>query len=297
MVFSTPPASSRPDWDWIQRWHRVGNEDGCGGGIRDLAGRLAFAVSCCQALRIHYPIMKIQMLCALLLTLMVGCASSGSRANGKIKVLVLTGGHEFKAEPFFKMFKDNPEITYTAATQGKTAEAYDREDLFSYDVVVLYDSPSNLTDGQAAKFLALFDRGIGVVVLHHAYLSYPMWSEFERIAGGKYVYLEAQMTNGVTSSTYKGDVDIPVTVVAKKHPVTAGLQDFILRDELYRNMHMRGNVTPLLKTGDELLAWTRVEKKSRVVGIIVGHGCYEDPNFLKLLSQSIRWTAKRLAAG
>jgi hypothetical protein len=49
----------------------------------------------------------------------------------------------------------------------------------------------------------------------------------------------------------------------------------------------------LLKTGDELLAWTRMEKRSRVVGIIVGHGCYEDPNFLTLLSQSIRWTAKR----
>ena len=49
--------------------------------------------------------------------------------------------------------------------------AYDREDLFSYDVVVLYDSPGNLTDAQKAKFLALFDKGIGVVVLHHACLS------------------------------------------------------------------------------------------------------------------------------
>jgi hypothetical protein len=43
--------------------------------------------------------------------------------------------------------------------------------LFSYDVVVLYDSPGNLTDAQKAKFLVLFDKGIGVVVLHHACLS------------------------------------------------------------------------------------------------------------------------------
>jgi hypothetical protein len=65
--------------------------------------------------------MKIKMLLALLLTMLVACASPGTHANDKIKVLVLTGGHGFKAEPFFKMFKDNPEISCTAATQGKTA--------------------------------------------------------------------------------------------------------------------------------------------------------------------------------
>lgn len=234
------------------------------------------------------------MLCALLLALLAGCASPPPAAGKKIKVLVLTGGHGFKAEPFFKMFADNPEITFTAAAkQDKAAEAYDREDLFTYDVVVLYDSPSNITDAQKARFLALFDKGIGVVVLHHAYLSYPMWGEYERIAGGKYVYLDEQMTNGITSSTYKGNVDIPVTVVAGRHPVTAGLSDFILHDELYYNMHMAGNATPLLMTGDEWLAWYRIEKKSRVVGTILGHGCYDDPNFRKFLAQSIRWAAKR----
>jgi hypothetical protein len=39
-----------------------------------------------------------------------------------------------------------------------------------------------------------------------------------------------------------------------------------------------GGVTPVMKTSDELVAWTRTEKKSHVVGIIVSHGCYGDPN-------------------
>jgi type 1 glutamine amidotransferase len=237
--------------------------------------------------------MKTKLLCALILILIAGCASPETQTDRKIKVLILTGGHAFKAEPFFKMFDDNSEITWTADKQIKSAEAYERDDLFSYDVVVLYDSPTNITDTQKARFLALFDKGIGVIVLHHAYLSYPMWSEFERIAGGKYVYMREEMTNGITTSTYKGNVEIPVTVVAKNHPITAGLSDFTLHDELYYNMHMVGSVTPLLKTGDELLAWTRTEKKSRIVGIIVGHGCYEDANFRQLLTQSIRWSAKR----
>jgi type 1 glutamine amidotransferase len=236
----------------------------------------------------------IPLLSALLLVLIAGCASpqAQTHADNKIKVLVITGGHGFKAEPFFKMFADNPEITYTAAAQHTNAEAYDRDDLFTYDVVVLYDSPTHISDAQRARFLQLFDRGIGVVVLHHAYLSYPMWDEYERIAGGKYVYQNEQMINGITSSTYKGNVDIPVTAAAK-HPVTAGLSDFVLRDELYSNMHMRNNSKPLLKNGEQWLAWYRTEKKSRVVGTILGHGCYDDPNFRKLIAQSIRWVAKK----
>jgi uncharacterized protein len=240
--------------------------------------------------------MKIfSLLSALLLTMLVGCASPQDQvhADKKIKVLIVIGGHQFKAEPFFKMFADNPEITYTAAAQHTNAEAYDRDDLFSYDVVLLYDSPTHMSDAQRARFLQLFDKGIGVIVLHHAYLSYPMWDEYERIAGGKYVYQNEQMINGITSSTYKGDVDIPVTVIAKNHPVTAGLSDFVLHDELYSNMHMLNNSTVLLKNGDQWLAWYRTEKKSRVVGTIVGHGCYEDPNFQKLIAQSIRWVAKK----
>jgi type 1 glutamine amidotransferase len=226
-------------------------------------------------------------------------AEPAAPIEGKIKVLVLTGGHGFKAEPFFKIFQDNTEIAFTTASHGlvptQTATAYEREDLFSYDVVVLYDAPSLITDAQKARFLALFERGIGVVVLHHAYLAYPLWSEYERIAGGKYVYVSEQMKEGITSSNYtRGMVDIPVTIAAP-HPVTAGLQDFVLSDELYTNMHMVGTVTPLLKNGDQLLAWTRTEGKSRVVGTILGHGpsAYENPNFRKFLAQSIRWVARR----
>ena len=66
--------------------------------------------------------MKIQLLCALLLAALAGCAAPQNHADHKIKVLVLTGGHGFKAEPFFKMFSDNPEITFTADQQVKAAE-------------------------------------------------------------------------------------------------------------------------------------------------------------------------------
>ncbi|HEY3915482.1 MAG TPA: ThuA domain-containing protein [Verrucomicrobiae bacterium] len=230
----------------------------------------------------------------IILAAVMGVSAWGQTETGnKIKVLILTGGHNFQPEPFFKMFSDNPEITFTADKQVKAAEGYDRADLYSYDVVVLYDAPQKITDAEKAQFLELFDKGIGVVVLHHAYLAYPMWPEFGRVVGGQYVYTKEQMDAGLASSTYKGNVDIPVKVVDAHHPVTAGLSDFVLHDELYSNVHMIGDVTPLMKTGDELVAWTRTEKNSRVVGTILGHGCYSDPNYRKFVAQSIRWVAKR----
>jgi type 1 glutamine amidotransferase len=226
--------------------------------------------------------------------------SAADSSSAKIKVLVLTGGHGFKAEPFFKMFEDNSEITYTTASHAvipsQPATAYDRDDLMTYDVVVLYDSATHITDVQKSRFLALFEQGTGVVILHHAYLSFPTWPEYERIAGGSYVYTDAQRKTGLTSSNYTREmVEIPVSIAEPKHAVTEGLSSFVLHDELYTNMHMVGDVTPLLRTGDQLLAWARSEKKSRIVGTILGHGptAHDDPNFRKFLAQSIRWVARR----
>ncbi len=73
--------------------------------------------------------MKMEMIWALLLILVAGCASPTPQADQKIKVLILTGGHAFKAEPFFKMFDNNPEITWTADKDINAAEPYDRDDL------------------------------------------------------------------------------------------------------------------------------------------------------------------------
>jgi len=69
------------------------------------------------------------LLCALLLTLLVGGASPSAQthADKKIKVLIVTGGHQFKADAFYKMFADNPEITYTAAVQHDAGRASSRK--------------------------------------------------------------------------------------------------------------------------------------------------------------------------
>src|SRR4051812_6017331 len=185
----------------------------------------------------------------------VAALAAPSTQPAKINVLVVSGGHGFKAGSFFKLFDDNPEIVYQSASEATSAEAYDREDLLGFDVVVLYDFQRELTDAQKAGFLSLFDKGVGIVVLHHALLSYQSWPEYERIAGGKYL-LDSETHNRVTDkpSTYQGDVEIAVKVVAPNHPITAGLSDFVLRDEIYRGVRMRSDVNTLLTAEDKPLA-------------------------------------------
>jgi hypothetical protein len=70
------------------------------------------------------------------------CASTPPRAPQapRIEVLVVTGGHGFQAESFFRMFDEYPDIHYVTARQDQAAEAYDRADLDTFDVLVLYDS-------------------------------------------------------------------------------------------------------------------------------------------------------------
>ena len=109
-----------------------------------------------------------------LLWVMGGLLSTQAEER-KIKVLVMTGGHGFEREAFFNVFKENQSIEFSEAKHGKSADGYERKDLLRQDVVVLYDMPKTITDEQKENFLALTKKGVGLVVLHHALVSYQHW--------------------------------------------------------------------------------------------------------------------------
>jgi type 1 glutamine amidotransferase len=220
-------------------------------------------------------------------------------AELKINVLVVTGGHGFATNEFFRVFEQNAEIRFTHAVQSKASTAYDRDDLLSYDCIVLYDMMQNITESQRAKFLSLFDKGVGLVATHHSLVSYQSWPEFERITGGTYPEPQDQKGKVTAQLGYQHDVDVPVIIVAKGHPITAGLMDFTINDEIYWGFRTTADAKPLITTtqpkSGKPLGWYRTEKNSRVVYLQLGHGptAFNNPNYRKLLAQSIRWAAKR----
>lgn len=219
----------------------------------------------------------------------------------KLNVLLVTGGHAFPKESFLQVFQENPAISFTHREHTKgTADVYDRKDLGGYDVVVLYDMPRVITEAQKAGFLALLERGAGLVVTHHALCSFQAWPEYERIIGGR--YFEKPKPGTVSEfppSGYQHDEEVPVVVSGKPHPVTAGVANFTIHDEIYWGYRVGADVTPLLTTthpkSGNPLAWYRTQGKSRVVYLLLGHDevAYAHPGYRRLLANAILWTGRR----
>lgn len=221
-------------------------------------------------------------------------------AEGKIRLLVVTGGHDFENEPFFQMFKDNPDVTFRAVEHPKAHALLQAEAAEDWDVLVLYDMYQPITEGTKADFLARLQQGKGLVVLHHAIANYQQWPEYTKIIGARY-YLEKTTVDGVEKarSIYKHDVNFRVKVANADHPVTRGVKDFEIRDETYNLYDVYPDAQPLLMTDEptshKVIGWAKAYGPAKIVYLQGGHDhfAYENPNFRQILQQAIRWTAPK----
>ena len=238
---------------------------------------------------------------AVLLCAFAGVAAdSAPKPAEKIRVLVVTGGHGFEKEPFFKLFKDNPEITYQAAEHPNAHARLTAEAAKQWDVLVLYDMHQEITDAAKADFVARLKEGKGLVVLHHAIANYQAWPEYTKIIGAHY-YLAATNINGVAKprSAWKEGMKFRIHVADPEHPVTHGMSDFDTHDETYKWFDVSEQCHPLLTTDEpesnKVIAWAKTYETARVVYIQSGHDhfAYENPNYQQIVRQAIRWVAKR----
>lgn len=244
-------------------------------------------------------------------------------------VLVVTGGHPFEAEPFFATFDAIDGVDWTAAD----APALGYDVVVFYDMPGLRftgaDPPAELiepTIEQRRIFDDLCAAGTGLVFLHHAIASWPAWPGFAEMVGARFHYRPGRLAGvDYPDSGYRFDVTHTVEVLDADHPVCAGLGgSFELTDELYCFPVLTDRVTPLMRTtfdtadqsafysadhairgrrntndgwthpaGSDLVAWTRVVERSRLVYLQFGDGAitYADPNFRRVLANAIGWTA------
>src|SRR5947207_3859216 len=231
-------------------------------------------------------------------SLMAADSSGGS--TEKIRVLVVTGGHDFEREPFFKLFEDNPDISYRAVEHPNAQALWQAEAAKSYDVLVLYDMHQEISEEAKADFVARLNEGKGLVVLHHAIADYQQWPEYAKIIGASY-YLEKTEVDGVEKprSAYKHDMHFTIHVADLTQPVTRGVKDFEIHDETYNLFDVAKDNHVLLTTDEResnrIIGWAKTYAKARVVYLQSGHDhfAYENPNYQQILKQAIRWTAQK----
>jgi type 1 glutamine amidotransferase len=214
-----------------------------------------------------------------------------SQAQPAQRVLIITGGHEFERDAFFHMFAEMPGIEYREVIQPEANRLYGSDLMDRFDVLLFYDMVQEIDDAQKEALINLLEEGKGVVFLHHSLVSYQEWDEFEKITGGRYLL----SGNEQDSSTYRHDVEIPVSVLDRNHPVMDGVDDFTVHDEVYGNFKVLPAVHPLLGTkhpeSGNIIGWTNHYGKSGIVYIQPGHdhSAYDHPSYRRIIRQAIQW--------
>jgi type 1 glutamine amidotransferase len=231
----------------------------------------------------------------------VSRADEPTSSAGKIRVLIVTGGHGFDPDAFFAVFRNNPEITYQAVEHPKAQAWFKVEAAKQYDVVLAYDNYQEISDEAKADFVNLIKGGKGLVVVHHGIGSYLDWPEYWKIMGMRWYHTNT-LVDGVVKFSYPSDTDdnhFRVHVVDPEHPVTRGMKDYDMIDETYKAFDVYAGSQPLLTTdcpiSNKIIAWAKTYGEGRVVCIQSGHGpnAYVNPNFQTFIRQAIQWTAKK----
>ena len=210
-----------------------------------------------------------------------------------VRVELVTGGHGHELS-FYSVFESGPEFRVNVNPHPLAFTADMRKNV---DVLVLYDMVDVNEEPRRKNLRDFLDAGKGMVVLHHAIIDnqhWPWW--YEEITGGRYL-LNAE--GALRASTYQHDVPLKVRTMVK-HPVTAGLGDFAITDEVYNFMWRSPKTQVLLEAdrpeGEKAVAWLGPWQKSRVVVIQLGHGkeAHENASYRKLVRNAILWSAGRL---
>lgn len=252
-------------------------------------------------------------------------------------ILVVTRGHPFERDNFFSMV-DALGCDWSHVEHPAAQSFFKKDNLKKFDAVLFYDMPGlnfeeinddskffiNPPEEYKNDFLERLDEGMGCVFLHHSIAGWPLWDEYSNIIGGKFLYKSADVRGKKSSdSGYRHFVNYKVSSVSD-HPITKGINDFQIEDELYLSHVFEEDINPILKSdysfirdnfysatnalngemnsnegwehpdGSNIVGWTKYYKKSAITYLQFGDGVksYENKNVRLLLKRSIDWVTE-----
>ncbi len=217
-----------------------------------------------------------------------------------VRAWLLYGGHGFPTNALFETMRSLPgvrlEIGRLPDALERLKPGLERE----FDVVVRYDMFRGGSAEQVRAFRELIRSGAGLVALHHAIAAHPDVPEYAELIGGTYLFKPRTIAGREwPASSYSHGEQVPVRVADRDHPITRGLEDFVIHDETYGGLWVAPDVHVLLTTAhpkaSPQITWVREEGRGRVVYIQLGHDdkAYAHPAFRTLVGRAIHWAAGR----
>ena len=222
------------------------------------------------------------------------------------KVLLLSGGkrqhHGYRDQALYlsAMLENTGRYQVTVCEDAAILETPSIE---KYDLLIVNadrrDDEFKFTRSQQETIFSYVRRGHGYVSIHGADNAAKDWlPEWKEMLGG--VFSHFGLPDG---KTRKGSFIVKITDTSS--PVTQGLKDFTLSDELYYQVQMVPDVQPLAIIEYQNVAWpvawTRSFGKGRVFHTVLGHRDFgpekddplRNPNLGRLVIQGVDWVAAR----
>ena len=212
----------------------------------------------------------------------------------KIQTAVIVEGHPYDIVHFQKMLWSFEDCECYVQPFDLFIE--DEKNRNAYDCVLYYSMSLPLPEENSSRKRYLEEElganGQGIILMHHALLSFPRWDLYTDVSGVK-IRCEEQFK-------YHQNEKVNQRIITGSHPITAGVEEFTVVDETYEigEPEEPGNEI-LIETdntsGIRKIAWTRTYKNSRVFCYASGHdnAVYADENFRKIMHQAIHWTARK----
>ncbi len=240
--------------------------------------------------------LKVMALAAM--AVMVFCMGANPAAKPTpIKVLLITGD-DVSAHPWREMSETTREILVSS---GKFDVKISEDPLIlesatalkNYDVIafLIYSAKLAELPAQAQENLLNYVKGgKGFFVQHMATASFPKWEAFGKLCGRKWV---------MGTSGHGPRAPFQVKVIDKQHPITAGLSDFEVDDELYAKLQGNAKIQVLVTADSdwskktEPLIFVQNYGNGRVVHNAFGHDrkALMTPNVQKIIVRGTEWAA------
>jgi uncharacterized protein len=226
---------------------------------------------------------------------------SAEETAAKTKVLIITGDdvdvHPWKATTAAdrKILLDSGKFDVEVSEDLKPLQSADT--LNAYDVIVLnrYNRTAPLSEASKKNLLDFVRGGKGLFVQHLASASFPKWDDFGKLCGRYWV---------MGKSGHGPRAVFTAKITDQKHPITEGLKDFQVDDELYAKLQGTGPINVLIeadsdwsKKTEPLLFWLPYGE-GRVVHSAFGHDAkaIATPEVTTITARGIEWAAKGKAA-
>lgn len=164
------------------------------------------------------------------------------------------------------------------------------QELENTDVLVMFLAEGGTITGDDRKNLEKYlERGGGIVTFHDAVCGTdPQW--FKTIVGGAWEHRHSKWLEG----------EVGMYFLDTEHPITRGVSNFDIKDEIYYDLHMMPEAKVLASSFHSVFIvapqiWTYEKNNYRSFVSLLGHEyeTFNQPHVRALLLRGIAWAGKR----